>query len=563
MGLDGARLLANSLTSSLCSLEHLDVESTHNFGWKGVQAFANAINDPRCKLQSLALPRGGEEYEGHLFLTHWFDEDWFAKLFQSNLKALALSECDIAETGAKKIRELLLSTGKKECTLLHLDLCETRLENEGAQHIAEALKDKRCSLTSIDMKNNDIDEDGIKFILAAVQHVDCKIKKIDLLETRSVDDIDSCRVALEKASKCLLFCGATFKFDKNEDDNCEFSLKIDQRLTQEDIIQQPLMLHCPSPNCSYSTLQRLQMPYRTECTLCNDSVSKGDTIGGCYKCSYVSCIKCCKLKSIKQHIELSMLKNFSDQINVSSSDLNAARDHVKADIEESKQKRLGDHEHQCQALKNAIELKILKEEAESLSPPVTSDDVLELFGINPRFQKSKKKKIHTKEKEQAGETSTTSTDTDEKQRKLYDKKKASKLQSIDSWSRAIEIAKVKQTCLVDYGMTIQDVRKHGELKDKATWDQALGEATDNHHSPLTPSKYIKFRLRPALDYYRQKLPGYASSRALTQMLTILASLVGAGLSFLGMPLWVGVLSCSSAAVVAWSDFSGTDKKMER
>jgi hypothetical protein len=110
---------------------------------------------------------------------------------------------------------------------------------------------------------------------------------------------------------------------------------------------------------------------------------------------------------------------------------------------------------------------------------------------------------------------------------------------------------------------MNDVRQHGELKEVASWKQALAEEKDNHHSPLTPKKYIRFRLEPALEFYRDRLPGYSQRRAWTQMLTMVGSLMGAFLAFLNVPLWVGVLSTLSAAVVAWSDFSGTEKKMDR
>ena len=71
---------------------------------------------------------------------------------------------------------------------------------------------------------------------------------------------------------------------------------------------------------------------------------------------------------------------------------------------------------------------------------------------------------------------------------------------------------------------MNDVRQHGELKEVASWKQALAEEKDNHHSPLTPKKYIRFRLEPALEFYRDRLPGYSQRRAWTQMLTMVKSL---------------------------------------
>ena len=251
-----------------------------------------------------------------------------------------------------------------------------------------------------------------------------------------------------------------------------------------------------------------------------------------------------------------MYKNFADG-KVNASEIRNQKSFITSNSSTS---NLSEHELKICAYRQAIELKTLELKAAAMTPPITKNEVLQNFGMRAKFQSS-----ITKTKDQS------STDVNEKEKdkirkkeekEKYDKKKTKVLVTPSCWNRTIEIASKKQE-VAELGITLQDVKNHGELKDIETWEQALGEAKDNHHSPLTPKKYVRFRLEPEMKFYRSKLPAYANNRAATQILTVLASLVGAVLSFMGASLWVGVLSCSSAAVVAWSDFSGTDKKMQR
>ena len=251
-----------------------------------------------------------------------------------------------------------------------------------------------------------------------------------------------------------------------------------------------------------------------------------------------------------------MYKNFADG-KVNASEIRNQKSFITSNSSTS---NLSEHELKICAYRQAIELKTLELKAAAMTPPITKNEVLQTFGMRAKFQSS-----ITKTKDQS------STDVNEKEKdkirkkeekEKYDKKKTKVLVTPSCWNRTIEIASKKQE-VAELGITLQDVKNHGELKDIETWEQALGEAKDNHHSPLTPKKYVRFRLEPEMKFYRSKLPAYANNRAATQILTVLASLVGAVLSFMGASLWVGVLSCSSAAVVAWSDFSGTDKKMQR
>ena len=44
---------------------------------------------------------------------------------------------------------------------------------------------------------------------------------------------------------------------------------------------------------------------------------------------------------------------------------------------------------------------------------------------------------------------------------------------------------------------------------------------------------------------------------------VTGSLAGAVLTFYDLSVWVGLISCITSAVVAWTEFSGTEKKLDR
>ena len=86
---------------------------------------------------------------------------------------------------------------------------------------------------------------------------------------------------------------------------------------------------------------------------------------------------------------------------------------------------------------------------------------------------------------------------------------------------------------------------------------------DNHHSPLKPGEYLHYRVHKVIEFYKGRIPHYAKNRATTQAIMVVGSLCGAILAYTNHAEWVGVVSAVSAAVVAWTEFSGTDTKMDR
>ena len=86
---------------------------------------------------------------------------------------------------------------------------------------------------------------------------------------------------------------------------------------------------------------------------------------------------------------------------------------------------------------------------------------------------------------------------------------------------------------------------------------------NNHHSPVKPDDYIRFRLRPAMNFYRSRIPTYARAHSFATLIMIVGSLAGGCLAFYDYAIWVGMLSSFTSAVVAWCEFSGTEKKLDR
>ena len=56
---------------------------------------------------------------------------------------------------------------------------------------------------------------------------------------------------------------------------------------------------------------------------------------------------------------------------------------------------------------------------------------------------------------------------------------------------------------------------------------AEAAAQDDHHSPLTPERYLRLRVEPLIRFYQKRLPQYYSSRSMAEGIIITGSLAGA------------------------------------
>ena len=108
-------------------------------------------------------------------------------------------------------------------------------------------------------------------------------------------------------------------------------------------------------------------------------------------------------------------------------------------------------------------------------------------------------------------------------------------------------------------------RKRSKTSSVFTHCQHSGEpvGTDDHHSPVRPKDYIEQRLLPSKEFYEKRLPWYARKRLLLKLLTLLATVAASILARFGLSSYVTLVTAFATAVTSWSEFSDTDRKMER
>lgn len=122
------------------------------------------------------------------------------------------------------------------------------------------------------------------------------------------------------------------------------------------------------------------------------------------------------------------------------------------------------------------------------------------------------------------------------------------------------------------------VAKHGQYRDSAD-DTSLWLARsskvspalmalnvdlgreDDHHTPLTNELYIRFRLRPSIEFYQRRLPRVYRAAFLLQLLLIGFSSASIVLAATSLPQWTSLVAGLVGTVTAWSEFSEYSKKL--
>jgi hypothetical protein len=110
--------------------------------------------------------------------------------------------------------------------------------------------------------------------------------------------------------------------------------------------------------------------------------------------------------------------------------------------------------------------------------------------------------------------------------------------------------------------------KHGQYEGAGTHgtfgaSNRGSEDEDDHHSPLHAPEYLQYRIKLSVDFYRGRLPRYYFSRTVSQYLLLFGTFAAMILAFLDISAWAAVPTALATAVTAWSEFSGTDKKLNR
>lgn len=95
-------------------------------------------------------------------------------------------------------------------------------------------------------------------------------------------------------------------------------------------------------------------------------------------------------------------------------------------------------------------------------------------------------------------------------------------------------------------------------------DEMDGHATvDSHYEPVQPDAFIRFRVIPAINFYKGRIPRCHRTRNVSQVLLVLGSLSSAILAIVGFASWASGVSILTASITAYLEFTGTSSKISR
>jgi hypothetical protein len=86
---------------------------------------------------------------------------------------------------------------------------------------------------------------------------------------------------------------------------------------------------------------------------------------------------------------------------------------------------------------------------------------------------------------------------------------------------------------------------------------------DDHHSPVKPDAYIRCRIHGAMNFYRERLPIYSRTRTALRVVVVMCTAASSALAYLESAEYVIMITSLAGAVISWSEFSETGKKIER
>lgn len=86
---------------------------------------------------------------------------------------------------------------------------------------------------------------------------------------------------------------------------------------------------------------------------------------------------------------------------------------------------------------------------------------------------------------------------------------------------------------------------------------------DNHYDPILPKRYIQYRLKPALEEYKARIPHCSKIRTISQVLLILGGICLAGLSYFNVNSWAPAVAIITMSITAFLEFHGTNNKISR
>eukprot|EP00428_Durinskia_dybowskii_P042868 CAMPEP_0170280552 /NCGR_PEP_ID=MMETSP0116_2-20130129/40290_1 /TAXON_ID=400756 /ORGANISM="Durinskia baltica, Strain CSIRO CS-38" /LENGTH=907 /DNA_ID=CAMNT_0010531883 /DNA_START=1 /DNA_END=2721 /DNA_ORIENTATION=+ len=106
--------------------------------------------------------------------------------------------------------------------------------------------------------------------------------------------------------------------------------------------------------------------------------------------------------------------------------------------------------------------------------------------------------------------------------------------------------------------------RHGQFKVGSFAKGSPKKDMDNFHTPQLPEGYVRHRLLPLRDFYQKKIPKCAGEYRLYQACLLLSSVASVLIvSMSSAQALTAVVAAISASVMAWQEFTGVEKKLDR
>jgi len=86
---------------------------------------------------------------------------------------------------------------------------------------------------------------------------------------------------------------------------------------------------------------------------------------------------------------------------------------------------------------------------------------------------------------------------------------------------------------------------------------------DDHHSPLDPEDYIRWRLKPMSDFYQKRIPKYNRQNVAIESILLAGAVISAVISAFEYAQWCALVSALLALFMSWRSFHQADKKLVR
>lgn len=86
---------------------------------------------------------------------------------------------------------------------------------------------------------------------------------------------------------------------------------------------------------------------------------------------------------------------------------------------------------------------------------------------------------------------------------------------------------------------------------------------DDHHSPLDPDDYIRFRVNPVVKFYQSRLPRYYRQLQLVEAAMVIGQVVSVLMAAFHLASWTSIAATGVATLTALRAFNQTEKKLQR